>query len=122
MRVVMDEQPLFPSTVPALGGARRLARAANCFDVAVLDMALAETSGLDLLPDLYGRDGHPVPVVVFPAQDTPEIAVRMLAVLTKSRASIGNLVATLRKLVGNRRTLLSSAAPIDAPAKKEEFA
>ncbi len=90
----MDEQPLFPSTVPAR----------------------------DLLPDLYGRDGHTAPVVVFSAQDTPEVAARMLAVLTKSRASIGGLVATLRKLVGNRPTLVPGAAPIDAPAKKEEFA
>jgi DNA-binding NarL/FixJ family response regulator len=72
---------------------------AQHFDLAVLDVALAEGFGLDLLPDLCGRDGQPIPVVVFSAQDTPEVAARVLAVLSKSRASFDNLVTTLRRLV-----------------------
>ena len=39
------------------------------FDLAVLDVGLAEGFGLDLLPDLCGADGRPIPVVVFSAQD-----------------------------------------------------
>jgi DNA-binding NarL/FixJ family response regulator len=72
------------------------------FDLAVLDVGLAEGFGLDLLPDLCGADGHPIPVVVFSAQDSPDVAARVLAVLTKSRASIDGLVATLRRLIAGR--------------------
>jgi DNA-binding response OmpR family regulator len=72
------------------------------FDLAVLDVALAEGFGLDLLPDLCGPDGQPIPVVVFSAQDTPEVAARVLAVLSKSRASIDGLIATLRRLVAGQ--------------------
>jgi PAS domain S-box-containing protein len=72
------------------------------FDLAVLDVGLAEGFGLDLLPDLCGADGRPIPVVVFSAQDTPEVAARVLAVLSKSRASIDSLVMTLRRLVAGQ--------------------
>ena len=72
------------------------------FDLAVLDVALAEGFGLDLLPDLCGGDGQPIPVVVFSAQDSPEVAARVLAVLSKSRASIDSLVTTLRRLVAGQ--------------------
>jgi DNA-binding response OmpR family regulator len=72
------------------------------FDLAVLDVGLAEGFGLDLLPDLCGADGQPIPVVVFSAQDSPDVAARVLAVLSKSRASIDGLVATLRRLIAGR--------------------
>jgi PAS domain S-box-containing protein len=72
------------------------------FDLAVLDVALAEGFGLDLLPDLCGRNGQPIPVVVFSAQDSPQVAARVLAVLSKSRASFDSLVATLRRLVARQ--------------------
>jgi DNA-binding response OmpR family regulator len=72
------------------------------FDLAVLDVGLAEGFGLDLLPDLCGSDGRPIPVVVFSAQDSPEVAARVLAVLSKSRASIDSLVTTLRRLVAGQ--------------------
>jgi DNA-binding response OmpR family regulator len=85
-------------SVDSVKAARR-ALAENGFDAAVLDVTLAEEFGLDLLPDLYGTDGHTIPIVVFSAKDTPEVNARVLAVLTKSRASIDSLIATLRKLV-----------------------
>lgn len=72
------------------------------FDLAVLDVGLAAGFGLDLLPDLCGADGRPIPVVVFSAQNSPEVAARVLAVLTKSRASIDSLVMTLRRLVAGQ--------------------
>jgi PAS domain S-box-containing protein len=72
------------------------------FDLAVLDVALAEGFGLDLLPDLCGADGQSIPVIVFSAQDSPEVAARVLAVLSKSRASFDSLVSTLRRLVAGR--------------------
>jgi DNA-binding response OmpR family regulator len=78
------------------------------FDLAVLDVELAEGFGLDLLPDLCGSDGQPIPVVVFSAQDSPEVAARVLAVLSKSRASIDSLVGTLRRLVASRSATVSA--------------
>jgi PAS domain S-box-containing protein len=72
------------------------------FDLAVLDVGLADGFGLDLLPDLCGADGRPIPVLVFSAQDSPEVAARVLAVLSKSRASIDSLVTTLRRLVAGQ--------------------
>ena len=81
------------------------------FDLAVLDVGLAEGFGLDLLPDLCGADGRPIPVVVFSAQDSPEVAARVLAVLSKSRASIDSLVTTLRRLVAGQEC--ASARPDD---------
>jgi DNA-binding response OmpR family regulator/nitrogen-specific signal transduction histidine kinase len=82
------------------------------FDLAVLDVGLAEGFGLDLLPDLCGGDGQPIPVVVFSAQDTPEVAARVLAVLSKSRASIDNLVTTLRRLVAGRAALAADTKEV----------
>ena len=87
-------------SVDSVKAARR-ALAENGFDAAILDVALAEEFGLDLLPDLYGTDGHTIPVVVFSAKDTPEVNARVLQILTKSRASIDSLIATLRKLVAH---------------------
>jgi PAS domain S-box-containing protein len=85
-------------SVESIEEARRVLGAEH-FDLAVLDVGLAEGLGLDLLPELCGADGEPIPVVVFSAQDSPEVAARVLAVLSKSRASIDGLVATLRRLV-----------------------
>ena len=74
----------------------------HAFDLAVLDVALTEGSGLDLLPDLCGADGQAIPVIVFSAQDSAEVAARVLGVLSKSRASVGSLVTTLRRLIAGR--------------------
>ncbi len=81
----------------------RGALAESNFDLAVIDLALAEGFGLDLLPYLHDAEGQPIPVVVFSAQDTPEITARVFAALTKSRASIGSLVAILRRIVMSKR-------------------
>jgi PAS domain S-box-containing protein len=82
----------------------RSALAEGDIDLAVIDLALAEGFGLDLLPDLHDAEGQPIPVVVFSAQDTPEITARVFAALTKSRASIDSLVAILRRIVMNKRS------------------
>jgi DNA-binding response OmpR family regulator len=86
----------------------RNALAENNFDLAVIDLALTEGFGLDLLPDLHDVEGQPIPVVLFSVQDTPELTARVFAALTKSRASIGSLVAILRRIVTSKR----SAAPM----------
>ena len=84
-------------SVDSVDEARR-ALAANRFDVAVLDVALAAGSGFELLHELRNSDGDAIPLVVFSPQDAnPAFAAQVRAALTKSRTSIDNLIATLRR-------------------------
>lgn len=73
----------------------------RAFDLVILDIGLPGPSGLDLLPELRDRNGRAVPVVIFSARDEdPEIAGQVAAMLTKSRASLDDLVAAVDKLLG----------------------
>ncbi len=84
-------------SVHSIDEARR-ALAANRFDVAVLDVALAAGSGFDLLHELRDSEGDAMPLVVFsPRAANPLFAVQVRAALTKSRTPIENLIAILRK-------------------------
>jgi PAS domain S-box-containing protein len=81
----------------------RQALAANRFDVAVLNVALALGSGFDLLHELRDNEGDAIPLVVFSHEDAnPVFANQVRAALIKSRTSIDSLIATLRRRVGNR--------------------
>jgi len=84
-------------SVDSIDEARRAL--AECrFDVAVLDVALAEGSGFELLHELRDSEGDEVPLVVFSPQDAnPVFAVQVRSALTKSQTSIDSLVAVLRK-------------------------
>lgn len=76
----------------------RRALADSRFDVAVLDVALAEGSGFELLHELRDAEGDEIPLVVFSPQDAnPIFAVQVRSALIKSRTSIDTLVATLHK-------------------------
>jgi len=84
-------------SVDSIDKARR-ALAASRFDVALLDVALAEGSGFELLHELRDSEGDEIPLVVFSPQDAnPVFAVQVRSALIKSRTSIDTLVATLRK-------------------------
>ena len=89
-------------SVDSIDEARR-ALAANRFDVAVLDVALAMGSGFELLHELHDGEGNAIPLIVFsPEADDLAIATAIRSALIKSRTSVDNLLATLRKrLVGN---------------------
>jgi len=82
----------------SLKSARRMLRD-NQPQLAILDMALGDGSGLDLLGDL--RKGRaPIPVIVFSAQslDDAQLTDSVDAVLTKSRASLKELSDQVRSL------------------------
>ena len=69
-------------------------------DVAILDMKLANGSGLDLLPFLTDADGVAIPTIIYSAQDvSPELARSVDAVLVKARGSIPDLKATIRRVL-----------------------
>jgi CheY-like chemotaxis protein len=74
-------------------------------DLVILDLALPGESGLDLLPSLQTPAGEPIPVVIYTARDEDaEIASRALAMLTKSKASLDELVSTVLRIVQEQET------------------
>lgn len=75
----------------------------QCFDAAILDVAMADGSGLDLLPRL--REGTPTPTVLFTVHDaSPAFEMQVDAMLTKSRAPLDQLVETVLGLARPRET------------------
>jgi DNA-binding response OmpR family regulator len=77
-------------------------------DLVILDLMLAEGSGLELLPILKTRTGRSIPVIVFSAQDAdPELAAKVEAVLMKSRISLQELADTVLSVIGLKSLALS---------------
>lgn len=84
-------------SVDSIDEARR-ALAANRFDVALLDVALAAGTGFELLHELRDSEGDAIPLVVFSPQDAnPVFTSHVRSALIKSRTPIDKLIATLRK-------------------------
>lgn len=91
----------------------RQALAAQQFDLAILDVALAAGTSLDLLPDLRDSDGDPIPVILFSAQGAnPACAARTHAALAKSSSTIESLIATLRKRLGTKSSPVANKQEI----------
>ena len=62
---------------------------------------------LNLLHELRNSEGDAIPLVVFSPQDAnPAFAVQIRAALTRSRTSIDNLIATLRKRLAAQQLAL----------------
>jgi PAS domain S-box-containing protein len=89
-------------SIDSIEKARR-ALAANRFDVAVLDIALAASSGFELLHELRDSEGDAIPLIVFsPPDANPALVAQLRSALIKSRTSIDDLIAILKKrLVGS---------------------
>ncbi|MCC6982814.1 MAG: CHASE3 domain-containing protein [Bauldia sp.] len=94
---LQDEFQVIPA--PSLEMARqRLSR--QQFQLVILDLSLSDGAGRDLLPDLVGTDGRPLPIVVFSAQEaSPDLARQVHAVLTKSRSTLATLVEAVRAVL-----------------------
>jgi PAS domain S-box-containing protein len=88
-----------PSIVEAAAAIRR-----RTFDAAILDIGLADGSGLELIPLL--RAGNPaIPIVVFTAQEVGrESLVGADLTLVKSRASLDQLVAKVLGMIPEPRS------------------
>lgn len=69
-------------------------------DLVILDLALGDGSGLELLADLNDEAGRPIPVLVFSAHD-PDLMVlnRVAQVMTKSRTSLASLAETVKRMI-----------------------
>jgi PAS domain S-box-containing protein len=88
----------------SLAGAReRLAMGA--YDLVILDIALGDGSGLDLLPLLrQSAHGRP-PVILYSATEaTRELSQQVEAALVKSRDSVDQLLGAVRSLADSART------------------
>lgn len=96
-------------TVNSIEAAQRVLKASD-FDLAVLDVALANGTSLDLLPELRDSKGNVIPVVVFSAQGASlmDVADEQVA-LAKSHTSIDSLVATVRDRLASRPESVSGA-------------
>ncbi|HEY8572833.1 CHASE3 domain-containing protein [Phenylobacterium sp.] len=71
---------------------------ASAPDLVILDIALPDGSGLDLLPDLQ-RSGTSPPVIIYSGQEIDSAVIHKVeAVLTKSRVSFDALTRTVKKL------------------------
>jgi len=72
-------------------------------DAVILDIQLAQGSGLELMPFLVDADGLAIPTIVYSAQDiSSDLIPHVDAVLVKARGSIPDLKATIRRLVRPR--------------------
>jgi PAS domain S-box-containing protein len=91
----------------SLKSARR-AIASNHIDMALLDISIGATSGLDLLPDLRNDGVNPIPVIILSAHEKVVASDGQVeVVLTKSQASLKSLV----ELVCNRLARLPAQTP-----------
>ncbi|HEX4963643.1 MAG TPA: response regulator, partial [Thermoanaerobaculia bacterium] len=81
------------------------------FDLVILDLALPDGSGLDLLP-LLGGLTPPTPVLIFSAHEVDgEVAGRAASVLIKSQTSNHELLATIRSVLASRTPAPWSPTP-----------
>ena len=104
---VDDDRNVLDVVARALGGSAKVIsvdsidearRALNAhhIDLAVLDIALGQASGLELLPDLRTSAGRPIPVIIFSAQSaSPPHEPPVEASLAKSQAALDSLIATV---------------------------
>lgn len=90
--------------------AARAALGEQHFDLALLDLGLADGSGIEVLSELRREGRPPIPVVIFSAQDAdPQIAGQVDAYLTKARTPMGSLARIIEDLAA-RRSRMENAA------------
>ncbi|WP_020185404.1 ATP-binding protein [Methylopila sp. 73B] len=83
----------------------------TAFDLAIIDVALGDGSGLELLADLEATTPRPIPAIIFSAHDVDgDVAPQAAAALTKSRTSLSALVDAVRRLVGQPNS--TDAGPV----------
>jgi signal transduction histidine kinase len=94
-------------TVNSIEEAKRALKTGD-FDLAVLDVTLANGASPDLLPELRDSKGNVIPVVVFSAGGANLAAdAQVQAALAKSHTSIDSLVATVRDRLASRPASVS---------------
>ena len=80
------------------------------FDMVILDVALADGSGLDLLPTLQQGAIPPAVVLYTSTEPSQEVAAKVDRVIVKSRHSVSDLLASVRGVSDARSRRNFSAA------------
>jgi DNA-binding response OmpR family regulator len=84
---------------PTLAEARRRLKAER-FNLMILDIALPDGSGLDLLETVDSETDNPMPVLILSASEPDRnLADQVAAALVKSRTSNEELLANIRKMI-----------------------
>jgi PAS domain S-box-containing protein len=106
-----DDRDVLDITSALFGGDARLLKVSDLAsartllehetpDVAILDLHLVDGNGLDLLPHLVDANGVAIPTIVYSAYNvSADIAAQVDAVLIKSRRSLPDLKATIRRIL-----------------------
>lgn len=109
-----DDQDTLEITASALRGIAYILKATTLAEarellryetphLAILDVHLEHGMGLDLLPDLVDGNGAAIPTIIYSAHDMDiSTAGQIDAVLVKSRTSLPDLKATVRRVVATR--------------------
>ena len=109
-----DDQDTLEITASALKGIAYILKATTLDEarallrvetphLAILDVHLEKGLGLDLLPDLVDEKGVAIPTIIYSAHDIDtEISGQIDAILVKSRTSLPDLKATVRRVVASR--------------------
>jgi PAS domain S-box-containing protein len=97
----------FDVTRTATRGEAEAKLRSDSFDLVVLDVALPDGSGLDLLPLIEERGGHNLPVIIFSGLELgARVADRVEAVLVKSHTSNEDLLGVIRSVVATHASPL----------------
>ncbi len=90
--------------------AARAALATGGFDLIILDLALSDGSGFELVTEAH----RPPPIVVFSANEgAPGLADRVARVLVKSRSSLDDLKLAVVETLADRRRNVHTIEPAD---------
>lgn len=94
----------------------RLLLATSRYDLVILDCALPDGSGLDLITEL-AAPGQSAPILVFSAYEIGKEAARAVAAaLVKSKVSNTELAAKIQELIRTRRSATGELEPKSAAA------
>jgi DNA-binding response OmpR family regulator len=95
---IVDRDATVEQALDLAAARERLAR--QRFDLVILDLALPDGSGLELLP-LVGGSEPPTPVLIFSAHEVDaDAANRVASVLIKSQTSNRELMEQIRAALG----------------------
>ncbi|QZO00794.1 hybrid sensor histidine kinase/response regulator [Chenggangzhangella methanolivorans] len=90
------------TAVASVAAARREVETGG-YEIAILDVALEDGSGLDLLSTFEEAYPRPLRAIIFSARDADRaVAARAEAAMTKSRSSLATLVETVRGMLAER--------------------